>query len=122
MRSAPPRSPRAGVARGGGAAVVLVTAPDAKTAVRLARALVADRLVACANVVPGLRSIYRWKGRVRDDSEVLLVLKGRRAAFPALCARIRALHPYSIPEVLALSVSGGSGAYLRWLRKETREG
>ncbi len=99
--------------------MVLVTAPDRKTARRLSRALVGERLAACANVVGGLRSIYRWKGKVRDDAEVLLVIKTRRALFRRLAARVQELHPYSIPEVLALPVAGGNVSYLAWLRAET---
>jgi len=107
------------VGRGSGAAVVLVTAPDRRAARRLARALVDERLVACANVLPGLRSIYRWKGKVRDDAEVLLLLKTRRALFPRLAARVKELHPYSSPEVLALPLAAGNRPYLAWLRAET---
>ena len=98
---------------------MMVTAPDRAVARRLARALVGERLAACANVVPGLRSIYRWKGEVRDDAEVLLLLKSRRSLLPRLGERVRALHPYSIPEVLALSVAAGNAPYLAWLRAET---
>ena len=101
--------------------VVLVTSPDKKSAARLARVLVEERLAACANLVPGLRSIYRWEGKVRDESEVLLILKSRRAIFPALADRVRALHPYTVPEMLALPVSDGSAPYLRWLREATRK-
>ncbi|HET6202109.1 MAG TPA: divalent-cation tolerance protein CutA [Planctomycetota bacterium] len=107
------------VERARNALVVLVTAPDRATARRLARALVGERLAACANVVPGLRSIYRWKGAVRDDAEVLLLLKTRRARLAPLAARVKALHPYSIPEILALSVSSGNAPYLAWLRAAT---
>lgn len=107
------------MAGGRGALVLLVTTPDRASARRLSRALVGERLAACANVVAGLRSIYRWKGEVRDDAEVLLLLKTRRALLPALVARVRALHSYSIPEVLALPVAAGNAPYLAWLRAET---
>ena len=107
------------MAGGRGALVLLVTAPDRASARRLALELVGERLAACANVVPGLRSIYRWKGEVRDDAEVLLLIKTRRALLPQLVARVKALHSYSIPEVLALSVAAGNAPYLAWLRKET---
>jgi periplasmic divalent cation tolerance protein len=96
--------------------VVLVTAPDAEVGARIGRALVEEGLVACANLVPGVRSIYRWEGAVHDDAEVLLILKTRAALSDALAARVRALHPYELPEVLALPVAGGSEPYLDWVR------
>jgi len=101
------------------ALVVLVTAPSAEKAAELARALVEERLAACGNVVPGLRSIYRWQGKVEDEAEALLVLKTTRARFEALRERILALHPYEVPEVLALPVEAGSAAYLAWIAGET---
>jgi periplasmic divalent cation tolerance protein len=96
--------------------VVLVTAPDAEVGARIGRALVEEGLAACANLVPGVRSIYRWQGAVHDDAEVLLILKTRAALSAALAARVRALHPYQLPEVLALPVAGGSEPYLDWVR------
>lgn len=96
--------------------VVLVTAPDAEVGARIGRVLVEEGLAACANLVPGIRSIYRWEGAVHDDAEVLLILKTRAALSAALAARVRALHPYQLPEVLALLVAGGSEPYLDWVR------
>jgi periplasmic divalent cation tolerance protein len=96
--------------------VVLVTAPDAEVGARIGRVLVEEGLAACANLVPGIRSIYRWEGAVHDDAEVLLILKTRAALSAALAARVRALHPYQLPEVLALPVAGGSEPYLDWVR------
>ncbi len=101
------------------AIVVLVTAPTAEQAASLARALVGERLAACGNVVPGIRSIYRWEGKVQDEEEALLVLKTTRARFDALRERVLALHPYQVPEVLALPVEAGSAAYLAWITGET---
>lgn len=95
--------------------VVLVTAPDRRTGLRLARALVAERLAACVNLVGGLRSVYRWKGKVEEASEVLLLAKTRASLLPRLARRVQGLHPYSVPEVLALPVTGGSAGYLSWL-------
>jgi periplasmic divalent cation tolerance protein len=97
------------------AVVVLVTAPSADVAATLARTLVEERLAACGNVLPGVRSIYRWQGKVHDDAEVLLVLKTQRSRFPELRDRILSLHPYEVPEVIALPVEAGSGAYLDWI-------
>jgi periplasmic divalent cation tolerance protein len=99
--------------------VVLVTTATVGEAARLARALVEERLAACGNVVPGLRSIYRWEGRVQDDAEALLVLKTTRARLRALRDRVLALHPYQVPEVLALPVEAGSTRYLAWVEQET---
>jgi periplasmic divalent cation tolerance protein len=104
------------------ALVVLVTTPSTEKAVELARALVSERLAACGNVVPGLRSIYRWKGAVEDDLEALLVLKTTLARFPALRDRVVALHPYEVPEVLALPVAAGSAPYLAWIAESVRPG
>jgi periplasmic divalent cation tolerance protein len=103
------------------ALVVLVTAPSAEKAAELARALVEERLAACGNVVPGLRSIYRWQGAVQEDAEALLLLKTTRARLDALRARVLALHPYDVPEVLALPVEAGSAAYLAWIAESTGE-
>ncbi len=101
-------------------AVVFITAPDLETGARLARSLVEERLAACANLVPGVRSIYRWEGRVQDDAEVLLVVKTGAERVDALAARVSELHPYDVPEVVALRVAGGSRAYLEWVRQESR--
>jgi len=98
--------------------VVLVTAPDAGAGARIARALVEERLAACVNLVPGVRSTYRWQETLQEDDEVLLVIKTVEGRLEALTERVRALHPYDLPEVLALAVAGGSADYLAWLRGE----
>ena len=105
--------------RGRGIVVVLVTCPSQSLGKRLARALVQERLAACVNVIPGLTSIYRWEGKICRDAEVLLVIKTLRMRLPALIRRIRALHPYSIPEVIALPLVGGLASYLSWVRNST---
>lgn len=97
------------------AVVVYVTAPDSDTAARIARSLVQERLAACGNIVPGLRSIYTWQGQVHDDAEVLLILKTRAERVADLAARVVALHPYDLPEVIALPVSAGLPGYLQWV-------
>ncbi len=102
--------------------VVLITAPSAEVAAGLARTLVEEGLAACGNVVPGLRSIYRWEGAIQDEAEVLLLLKTRTAAFEALRRRIVELHPYDVPEVLALKVEAGHEPYLAWIRSAIRPG
>ena len=101
------------------ALVVLVTAPSPDQAAEIARALVEERLAACGNVVPAIRSIYRWEGKVHEDAEALLVLKTTRGRFEALRDRVLALHPYDVPEVIALPVEAGSAGYLDWIASET---
>ncbi len=97
------------------ALVVLVTGPDRDTMERLARTLVEERLAACVNLLGGLRSIYRWEGSVEEADEVLAIVKTTRGGLNALAERVRELHPYDVPEVLALPVEGGSEAYLDWV-------
>src|SRR5262245_21520235 len=101
------------------AIVILSTVPDAEKAAEIARALVEERLVACVNIVPGLSSIYRWEGKLADDAEVICIIKTARDRFDQVAARIKALHPYSVPEVIALSVVKGFEPYLDWVRKST---
>jgi len=99
--------------------IVLVMAPP-RRARSLARALVERRLAACANVVPGVKSVYRWKGRVEEARESLLVVKTTARRLPALQAAVRALNPYEVPEVLALSVRAATAPYAAWVRSATR--
>ena len=98
--------------------VALITAPDAETGARIARALVEERLVACVNLVPGIRSIYRWEGTVHLDSEVLRVAKTRDDRAGDLVDRVVELHPYDLPEVVLLPAVGGNPPYLDWVRAE----
>lgn len=95
--------------------VVLSTAPDAATAERIAEALVEERLAACVNVVESVSSIYRWKGTVQREREVLMVTKTTSDAVERLRERLLELHPYEVPEVLALAVSQGHAPYLDWV-------
>ena len=103
-----------------GKLVVLVTAPSAEKAGELGRAVVSERLAACASVVPGIRSLYWWEGKIQDEPEALLVLKTTRDRFEALRDRLLALHPYQVPEVVALPIEAGHAAYLEWIERETR--
>ena len=102
------------------AVVVLVTTPSADVAASIARALVDEGLVACGNVVPAIRSIYRWEGKVHDDAEALLVLKTERRLVPELKLRLQSLHPYQVPELLVLPVEDGLGPYLDWVAASIR--
>jgi periplasmic divalent cation tolerance protein len=103
------------------ALVVLCTVPSAEVAEKIAHAVVGEQLAACVNVVPGLRSIYAWKGEIADDQELLCVIKTRRERFDALRARILELHPYEVAEVIALPVEAGNPPYLQWIQAETKE-
>lgn len=103
------------------AVVVLVTLPTEEAAREMARALVEEELAACGNILPGVRSIYRWEGRVEEGSEALLLLKTRGDAFEALERRVVELHTYECPEVLRLDVAGGHGPYLDWISASVRD-
>jgi periplasmic divalent cation tolerance protein len=96
-----------------------ITAPDVDVAARLGRTLVEEGLAACVNIVPGVRSIYKWQGRLCDDNEVLCLCKTRAALFERVRQRVLELHPYEVPEILAFAVEEGSPAYMAWLREST---
>ncbi len=98
--------------------VLLCTVPSEEVGTKLARSLVQEGLVACVNVVPGLRSIYRWKGEVCEDAELLLVMKSVRSRSGAIAERVKELHPYETPELIALPVGGGTDGYLAWVREQ----
>ena len=101
--------------------LVLCSCPDRNQADRLAGTLVEERLAACVSVVPMAGSVYRWKGQVERTEETLLLVKTEASRVPALAARIQALHPYELPEVLAVEAAGGLPAYLAWVAEQTRE-
>ena len=101
--------------------VCFCTCPDTDSAQRIADALVEERLAACVNVLPGVRSVYRWKGAIECNDEVLLLVKTVAAQLDALCTRITALHPHELPEVIAVEASGGLGAYLDWVAECSNE-
>jgi periplasmic divalent cation tolerance protein len=100
--------------------VILSTAPSEEVAQRVARALVEERLAACVNLVPGVRSIYSWEGAIQDDQELLLVIKTSAARRDRVVARIQEVHSYDCPEAVALPVVAGSAAYLTWLGEVTQ--
>ena len=100
--------------------VLLVTTPSADVAAAIARTLVEEGLAACGNVVPGIRSIYRWEGKVQEDAEALLVIKTERRLVPELKLRLGELHPYQVPELLVLPVEDGLPAYLEWVSASVR--
>jgi periplasmic divalent cation tolerance protein len=98
--------------------VVLSTCASAEEAQRVARALVEKRLAACVNVMPGIRSVYRWKDAIEDEEEVLLLIKTSMGLLEELREEIERLHSYEVPEVIALSVVDGSERYLAWMTRE----
>ncbi len=100
--------------------VVLVTASGEEEAERLAGVLLDQRLIACANIVPHIHSVFRWKGQTEHADESLLVLKTTEEALEALTDAIRLHHSYEVPEVIALPVAGGNAAYLGWVAAELR--
>jgi periplasmic divalent cation tolerance protein len=96
--------------------LVYCTCPDHEAAVRLANFLVDEALAACINIVPGLTSIYRWQGKRETGTEELLMIKTTREGYPALQARIETLHPYELPEVIAVPIQAGLPGYLDWVK------
>ncbi len=104
-----------------GPVVVLLTGPDLETMGRVGEALVGERLAACVNLVPGLVSVYRWRGAVEQAHEVLAIAKTTRDLVAALERKVRELHPYDLPEVIVLPVTGGSADYLDWVTESVGE-
>jgi periplasmic divalent cation tolerance protein len=102
------------------AVVVLVTVPSPEAGADIARALVEEGLAACGNVLPGVRSIYRWAGQIHDDAEALVLLKTERRLVQALKDRLPTLHPYQVPELLVLPVEDGLAPYLAWIGQGLR--
>ncbi|HET7921488.1 MAG TPA: divalent-cation tolerance protein CutA [Gammaproteobacteria bacterium] len=100
--------------------VILCTVPDRESGERIGRILVEERLAACVNLTLGVLSVYRWQGAVRQEAECQLFIKTTAARYDALAARLRALHPYDVPEILALPVLRGDPAYLDWLTENSR--
>jgi periplasmic divalent cation tolerance protein len=105
--------------RAKGEIVVFITTASEEEAVRIGRALVDARLAACANVLPRIRSIYRWEGKVADEQETLMVLKTRAGLFDALEREVKKLHSYTVPEIIAVPLLTGSSQYIKWLHEET---
>ncbi len=99
---------------------VLTTVPDEDVGASIARLLVEERRVACVNIVPRIRSIYRWQGQIEDETELLLVCKTNAECVEELIRRICAIHPYSVPEVIALPVVAGHSDYIDWVISETK--
>ncbi len=103
-----------------GVLIVLTTVGDQESARKVARTLVEERLAACVSVVPGLKSFYWWEGGLTEDSEFLLVIKTLESAYDRLESKLREIHPYQVPEIVALRATRVFQAYLDWMRGEVR--
>jgi len=98
---------------------VFMTAPSEETAAHIARSLVEDRLAACVQVLPGITSFYRWEGKIEEAAEWLILAKTTAERFDELKAKIESIHPYEIPEIVAVEVADGAQNYLKWVEEET---
>lgn len=101
------------------AIVVLCTCPDNTSARQLAQTLLSEKLAACVNLIPQVTSLYYWQGKMEESQEVQLVIKTRRTMFGVLQERLLAIHPYEVPEILALPILCGNPAYLQWVQEQT---
>ncbi len=99
--------------------IVLSTFPSPEKAAEIARILVEENLAACVNLLPGVRSIYRWQGVVSDDTETLALIKTTAVRYDALASRLVSLHPYEVPEIIALNPAAGHAPYLAWIAGST---
>ncbi len=100
--------------------VVLVTTKDTKQGQKIADGLLQDKLIACANIVADVRSLFWWQGKIDSSKEALLVLKTRKALFKKVIAKVKALHSYQVPEIIALPIAAGSSDYLKWINASVR--
>lgn len=101
--------------------VVLITASSKDEAQKIAKTLVEERIVACANIVPEIRSFFFWEGKTQDEGETLLICKSRLPLMDGIVQRVKSLHSYTVPEIIALPVVAGSGDYLKWINETTKE-
>jgi periplasmic divalent cation tolerance protein len=101
------------------AQLLLSTVPNQEVGERIAAALVAERLAACVNILPGVTSIYHWQGAVQCDAECLLLIKTRKSLYTQVETRLLALHPYELPELVAVPLEGGLAGYLQWIQDNT---
>jgi periplasmic divalent cation tolerance protein len=100
--------------------IVFVTAPTGDDGRAIAQALVREKLAACVNILPGIRSIYTWEGEICEDEEVLLIIKTRAELFETLSALVKKVHPYDLPEVISISLTAGAADYLNWIDQVTQ--
>ncbi len=100
--------------------VILITVPNQAVGARIAKTLVEEKLAACVNRIPGVISVYAWQGKIEQATEELLMVKTRQNLTATVSQRVKSLHPYEVPEIVALPITGGSEAYLKWLAGETQ--
>lgn len=101
------------------AVIIFTTTPTKADAKRIAKKLVAKRLAACTSILPAVESVFRWEEKITTESESLVMVKTRRSLFEAVAGEIDKLHPYEVPEIIAVTVSEGSSKYLKWIRENT---
>ena len=101
--------------------VILITAGSPEEGEKIAKALVAEHLAACVNTIPGVRSFFFWEGKVQDATEVLLVCKSTMALMETVIARVKTLHSYTVPEIIALPIVAGLPGYLAWIKDSTKK-
>ena len=99
--------------------IVFITAYSEDEAVKISKALVEDRLAGCVNIIKDIRSIYNWEGKIEDEAEVLMIAKTQKHLFDSLRKRVKELHSYTVPEIIAMPIVEGSEDYLKWLREVT---
>jgi periplasmic divalent cation tolerance protein len=99
--------------------VVFITAPKEDEAAKIAQALVGARLAGCVNIIRNIRSVYRWQDKIEDDTEVLIIAKTQRLLFESIVKKVRELHSYEVPEIIAMPIVKGSEDYLKWLKEVT---
>ena len=102
--------------------VVLITIDSEDEAVKIAKVLLEADLIACANIIGKIRSLYKWKGEVCDDPEVLIICKSQRQLFSRLSEKVKSLHSYEVPEIIAMPLVEGWAPYLKWIEEETQQG
>ncbi|RJF99721.1 divalent-cation tolerance protein CutA [Noviherbaspirillum saxi] len=101
--------------------LVLTNVPDHATAQAVARNVLEQKLAACVNILPGVRSVYRWQGDIEEAEEITVLIKSTTARYPELQDAIKTIHPYDVPEIIAMSISAGLPAYLNWIATETKK-
>jgi periplasmic divalent cation tolerance protein len=103
----------------GGLVIIFVTAASEQEAASISRVLVEEGLAACANIIPRIRSIYRWEGKIWDEGEVLIIIKSRGDLFERIRDRVKKLHSYEVPEITAIKIDEGDSAYMQWIESVT---
>ncbi|NWF75424.1 MAG: divalent-cation tolerance protein CutA [Nitrospirae bacterium] len=99
--------------------LIFITASNQDEAVKIAKELIGNKLAGCVNIIKDIRSIYRWEGKIQDDSEVLMIAKTQKHIFDSLVKKVKELHSYTVPEIIAIPIIAGSEDYLKWLKDVT---